>query len=290
LADLTEVFGGDEGQMLVNFSKSQAGPICAALGLLKEIVSEEMRKLDQLHLELIGSFEDIGHAAHDIKEPLRTVIKFAEFIQSDVEEGRGSLEARDGEYLQQIHEKAAKMREMLDDVLEISRLGLTPGGRTGKLDLSVVLKEAEENLAGKIAEVGAEVLVVGELPTLRSASHRRWVSIFQNLIVNGVVYNHSKTPRVTISVEGHNILISDNGIGIPGSKWEWVFGLFCRLSDREEMEKGAGSGLYMVRKFLGYEGCTISIKKSEMNAGTTFRISIPSEKVFRPRAKPPTSP
>ena len=123
------------------------------------------------------------------------------------------------------------------------------------------------------------IVVEGEPFWLMSASRRRWVSIFQNLIGNGIVYNQTTAPLITFTFEDFTIRISDNGIGIPSDRWEWVFDIFSRIGAEED---GSGVGLYTVRKFVRFEGGQIEIEKSEMGVGTTFLITIPGWRIFAP--------
>ncbi|MFK7949513.1 MAG: ATP-binding protein [Saprospiraceae bacterium] len=102
-------------------------------------------------------------------------------------------------------------------------------------------------------------------------------SILQNLIENGIKYNDTKTPIITINVakEKKNYLlkVTDNGIGIDTDYHDKIFVMFKRLHHNDEYE-GRGIGLAMCKRLLNKYGGEIWLE-SEVGKGTTFFVRIP---------------
>ena len=97
-------------------------------------------------------------------------------------------------------------------------------------------------------------------------------------IENGLKYNQSETPTVEIAYEStdshHQIIVSDNGIGIKKQYHEKIFEMFKRLHNRGAYE-GSGIGLAIVKLSVKKLGGTISLE-SEVGKGTSFIINLPN--------------
>jgi signal transduction histidine kinase len=176
--------------------------------------------------------------------------------------------------LQRVYKSSINVGEMLNDINDIMALGIRPSEKIEIIDFNDILDDAVLHLHGLIQEKNAQVIYEGEFPVLM-ANRLRWVRIFQNLINNGILYNHSDIPIVKIYYEGNNVYIEDNGIGIPEKKQEAIFELFMRLSDRSTMAIGTGAGLYMCKRFTQMDRADIRVHHSELNKGTTFVITLP---------------
>lgn len=102
--------------------------------------------------------------------------------------------------------------------------------------------------------------------------------IIQNLIINSIKalsHSNNKCIKITSFIENNSlvILVSDNGIGIPLSLREWVFGLYNTTTEKEG---GAGVGLYVVRSRVKALKGNVFIADSEFGTeGTTVRIELP---------------
>jgi hypothetical protein len=97
--------------------------------------------------------------------------------------------------------------------------------------------------------------------------------IFQNLIENGLKYNESEMKRIHIrgGENDREILIIDNGLGIPQHNWRKVFEEGERLQEYHQKE-GTGLGLHHVRELAQQNTQTIDIVKSELQEGTTIAL------------------
>jgi signal transduction histidine kinase len=98
-------------------------------------------------------------------------------------------------------------------------------------------------------------------------------SILLNLITNAIKYHVPGTvPEVHIEVrqqaESLELMVSDNGLGIPASQQDKIFSLFKRVNTQVE---GSGIGLYLVKKIVEDNGGTVSVI-SEQGQGSTFKV------------------
>lgn len=251
---------------------AEGSPIpCPLLHDVTERVKSALEHTDMLEARWSEMVGDLEHAMHDMREPLRTITNFSELVSRCVEED--DLEAVDP-HVRRIAAASKQLRNMLVSVAEIISFGAgtSDGVNRSAFRLTEVANEARAIVLAN-STTPCEVEVAEDLPIIVGDRHR-WVRVFQNLFCNAVKYNVSEVRRVTVSVEGPSVLVSDNGIGIPESKWNAVFELFLRLSDRSHMASGMGMGLYMARRFVEWDGGGLTIHSSD-EAGTTFRIELP---------------
>ena len=114
------------------------------------------------------------------------------------------------------------------------------------------------------------------LPVIQSNSSLIY-TILKNIIENGLKYNKSAVPTITISAtendQYHRIQIKDNGIGIHKEYHEQIFEMFKRLHARSEY-KGSGIGLAIVKLLTDKLNMSMELD-SELGQGTTFTLSIP---------------
>jgi light-regulated signal transduction histidine kinase (bacteriophytochrome) len=115
------------------------------------------------------------------------------------------------------------------------------------------------------------------LPTI-NASQAHLFLILKNLIENGLVYNKSDHPMIRIAYqkngELHQIIVQDNGLGIPPEYRDKVFKMFFRLHNRQEFA-GTGMGLAIVKKLTDSIYGRISIQDGSADMSTSFCLEFP---------------
>lgn len=251
---------------------------CPLLENLKETVEQLVSKVHVMEGEFSSLMTDLGKAAHDMHEPLRTIKFYIDDLLRDVNanEDRLCLPADDLKLLKAIKSKAAYLSEMIEDISDIFKMSDMRGSNGSKetFNLKDAIMAARDNLSAMISEVNGTVLVSGKFPSITSR-RLKWIRVFQNLISNSMKYNVSEKPNVKVSFSDGKIFIEDNGIGIPPDKKDKIFDLFVRLADREDMSNGTGAGLYMVDHFLTLERCSIHVD-SDGETGSVFVIDIAS--------------
>jgi len=211
-------------------------------------------------------------ASHDLQEPLRMVTSYLQLIENRYGE---ALDEDGEEFLDYAIDGAERMREMIDGLLEYSRVE-TCGDPFETVDLDTVLSDVLEDLQLSIEEHDAEI-TAESLPTIvGDASQLR--QVFQNLLDNAIEYSGDEPPRVHIAAErtGNEWTISvrDGGIGIDPDHEERVFEVFHRLHTHEE-HAGTGIGLAHCRRIVERHDGEIWID-SEPGEGTTVSFTLPA--------------
>lgn len=212
-------------------------------------------------------------ASHDLQEPLRMITSFLSQLEKKYE---NLLDDRGRKYIYFASDGARRMRNIILDLLEFSRIG-----RTDESKQTIVLKELLEEVTGLnrklIQEKKATVTWVSDLPdlyTFRSALRL----IFQNLINNGLKYQaEGARPVITIAYKetdsSWQFIISDNGIGIDSDYFEKIFTIFQRLHNKDEYS-GTGVGLAICKKIVENLEGEIWVT-SEPGKGSQFHFSLP---------------
>jgi signal transduction histidine kinase len=213
--------------------------------------------------------------SHDLRSPVVTIKAFLAYLEEDVATQDAERMGKDLGY---IRTAADKMSQLLDELLNLSRVGRKVNPPE-EVPLQVVVKEAMDMVAGQIAERGVQVQVTEE-PILLYGDRPRLVEIFQNLLDNACKFMGDQTaPRVEIGAElaGDEplLFVRDNGIGIDPRHHPKIFGLFEKLDPRAE---GTGLGLALVRRMVEVHGGKIWVESAGPGMGTTFRFTLDGTK------------
>jgi light-regulated signal transduction histidine kinase (bacteriophytochrome) len=223
--------------------------------------------------------------SHDLQEPLRAVVSFAELLEAEY---RDALDANAREYLDFIIEGTRRMQQLIQDLLALSRVG-TWGEEFAPTDCNRVLEQVLGNLSIAIAEKGA-VVTGDRLPTV-IADESQLIQLFQNLIANGIKFCEEDKPQIQISataivsetIEPSKIeptplgewqfCIRDRGIGIDPRDRDRIFTIFQRLHTRTQYE-GTGIGLAICQKIVQRHGGRIWVE-SQLGQGAAFYFTLP---------------
>ncbi|SDL45796.1 Bacteriophytochrome (light-regulated signal transduction histidine kinase) [Catalinimonas alkaloidigena] len=239
------------------------------LKLKADILSRLNRELAQSNDEL-DSFAYI--ASHDLKEPLRGIRNYANFLLEDY----GTRFEEDGHSkLQTLVRLSQRMEELINSLLEFSRVGrLELSIRS--IDLNQLVHDSIDFLQVFIKEHGAQVTVSQPLPTV-TCDPIRVSEVFTNLITNAIKYNETDQPSVEIgylaaeSPEGiPTFYVKDNGIGVSERHFESIFRIFKRLHARDQYGGGTGAGLTIVKKIIDRHGGKIWLRSSPGQGSTFF--------------------
>ncbi len=177
-----------------------------------------------------------------------------------------------------MHTAADKMWRLLDELLEMARVGRNVNPPVA-VSLAELVAEALTAVAGRIAERGVEVRVESNDVVL-FGDRPRLVEIWQNLIDNAVKYMGEKSaPRIDIGLEsgkgGPIYYVRDNGLGIEPGFHEKIFGLFEKLDQDSE---GSGLGLALVKRIVEFNGGRIWVESSGVGQGSCFWFTLPAAK------------
>jgi len=209
-------------------------------------------------------------ASHDLKTPLRNIISFLTLLKRKLK----NYEDTDvHDFMNITQSNAQNMYNLVEEILEYS-LVKAEGIKVMEVDMNEVLDLVEKNLSNFLDEKNAEVKY-GKLPKIE-ANHHQMLQLFQNLVGNGLKYNNSEEPKVTISVfEEDEYLVfkvEDNGIGISPEYHKTVFEIFKRLHNQSEYQ-GSGVGLAICNKIVSNHGGHIKLISVE-NVGSIFMVHL----------------
>lgn len=250
-----------------------------------EVFLARLTELRDLNNELETSNTELDSfafvASHDLKEPLRGIHHYSNFLIEDYGE---RLDPEGVERLQTLIRLSGRMEDLLDSLLYYSQVGRLDLRKTD-IDLQRVLDETLEFLRPRIEENRVEIRVPRPLPTAL-ADEIRVGEVFSNLISNAIKYSDRAERVVEIGyLENilHNIAdeprteqlyyVRDNGIGIDRQHHADIFMIFKRLHGRSEYGGGSGAGLTIVKKIIERHGGRIWLE-STPGAGTTFYFTL----------------
>jgi len=236
-------------------------------------VNDQLRKQAQELKSSNAELEQFAYvASHDLQEPLRMVSGFL----SQLEKKYGNkLDDRAHQYINFATDGAARMRQIILDLLDFSRIG-KEDEKEVDVDLNEILQEVCVLNRKKIQEFNATISFA-DLPIVK-AHPTLMFQLFQNLINNGIKYSREGIePEIFVTAQEHDrewrFAIEDNGIGIEEQYFNKIFNIFQRLHNRNEFS-GTGMGLAIVKKIIDNGNGKIWLK-SEVGKGTIFYFTLP---------------
>lgn len=209
--------------------------------------------------------------SHDLKSPLVTVKTFLGYLEQDMANADRERIQKDVQY---IRNAAEKMGLLLDELLEMSRIGrlINPPVRASFREL---VDEALQAVAGSISDRGVEVRVSGDVTLF--GDRQRLAEIWQNLVENAVKFmGEQALPVIEIGVERSGaeavFFVRDNGIGIEPRHAAKIFGLFEKLDAKS---KGTGLGLALIKRIVEFYQGKIWVESAGRGEGACFRFTLP---------------
>lgn len=241
----------------VHFRKNQR------LLILRDIT--DVHNLERMRRDLVAN------VSHELRTPLTVLLGYLEILKTQQTQ-------HDSEAIERMFSQARQMQDLLDDLLELSRLQDTKK-HDGANDVDIpamlaqVAEQAEDLSNGRHKlhfEIQPELKLRGVEADLRSA--------FQNLVINAIKYTPAKGSIRVSWQETHQGLVfsvKDTGIGIPHRDIPRVTERFYRVGDdRSRKTGGTGLGLAIVKHVLNTHGAKLEIR-SEPGSGSEFRCVFP---------------
>jgi light-regulated signal transduction histidine kinase (bacteriophytochrome) len=225
-------------------------------------------ELERSNLEL----EQFAFAAsHDLQTPMRAIILFSQMLQSECQ---GKFDPKVDEYLHHIIHGAHRMRDLVQALLEFSRVG-RKGLNRKWIDLGVVLDEVVGLMKPVIESHHAQV-VHDALPQIY-ADPVLVAELLQNLLDNAIKFQADAPPVVRVSARHESgewrVCVEDNGIGINPEHHKRIFQLYQRLHTEDEFD-GHGLGLAVCEKIARLHGGRVWVE-SEAGKGARFYFTVP---------------
>ena len=211
--------------------------------------------------------------SHDLKSPLVTITGFLGFLEKDALSGD---QFKVKKTVERITTAAQKMQSLLNDLLELSRVGRIMN-LPEHVPCEEIVREAVERVRGRLDAKHAQIKIQEDLPVVYG-DRIRLVEVLQNLIDNAAKYADPQSPLCieigTRSTDGSSTIffVHDNGIGINPQFHERIFGLFNKL---DPLTEGTGIGLTLVKRIIEVHGGQIWVE-SELGQGATFYFTLPN--------------
>jgi len=235
---------------------------------LEETVRRRTAALQAANQELEGFSYSVSH---DLRAPLRAVDGYARMLEEDYAE---RLDEEGRRLLSVVRQSSTRMGQLIDDLLQFSRLGRQEPARQ-PVDMAGLARE----VAAELKNGSSASIEIGELPraTVDRALMRQ---VWANLVGNALKYSGKRDDaRIEIGGQcnGREIVywVRDNGVGFDMRYVDKLFGVFQRLHRSEEFE-GTGVGLAIVQRVVGRHGGRVWAESKPGN-GACFHFALPLE-------------
>lgn len=221
-------------------------------------------------------------ASHDLQEPLRKIRVFSDRLRRNY---KGSMHEEARDYLERMEKAAERMQELLNALLDYSRI-TTRKSPFRSTDLTEVVRDATSDMELALEQAGGRV-EMGEMPVVE-ADATQLRQLFENLISNSLKYRREDAQPV-IKVHGEiddnacRIIFEDNGIGFDQKYFERIFQPFQRLHGMSSGYRGTGMGLAICRRIVERHAGSITAR-SAPGKGATFIITLPMRSESAARA------
>ena len=260
------------------------GEIVLSRGTVQDVTERKRaaESLQRLHKELESKTAELERsnleleqfaydASHDLAEPLRLMSRIA---RTFAEEYGEQLNGRGKQFVTSILDGTERMRLLITDLLEYSRVSREPMERSS-VNCQTALNEATELLAESIEEKSA-VVTSDQMPTIE-AHPAEFRQLLQNLLSNALKFADDSPLRIHVGAARNGtrwqFSVSDNGIGIEPEHAKRVFELFRRVHPGD-VYSGTGMGLSICKRIVERHGGRIWVESAK-GQGSVFRFTIP---------------
>lgn len=267
-------------ELIISPVKDKDGLVTNYIGIQTDVtdrvnarfaLKKKTQELEQSNQEL----EEFANAvSHDLKEPLRMISTFLEFLDKEYSQ---TLDDQAKEYINHALKGSDRMKHLIEDLLDYSKVG-SSNHELSVLDLNKTLEDVLDNLHVVIHEKSAKI-TVDNLPSIK-ANEYQIVTLFQNLISNAIKYC-KETPEVKVGYLDDDqyciFYVEDNGIGIDDYYKDYVFQIFNRLHSKKEFP-GNGIGLSICKRIVNNLNGSIWFESTK-GKGSKFFFKVPKENI-----------
>ena len=234
---------------------------------LEQRVHERTKELETANNEL-QQFAYI--VSHDLKAPLRGISQLTRWLVSDY---AGAFDEEGREMAALLLGRVKRMDDLIDGVLEYSRIGRVTG-QTEQIDLNQLVSDVLDWLS---PPSNIQIDIAPGLPTI-VGDKTRIQQVFANLIGNAIKFIDNPRGKILVrwedAGEAWRFSISDNGPGIDAKYHDKIFQIFQTLHSRDDVES-TGVGLAIVKKIVEFYGGKIWVD-STIGKGSTFVFTLPN--------------
>lgn len=263
-----------------HFNISVIAPKKGQFATVYEDISERIKREEELKQKNEELTTFIYTVSHDLKSPLVTIKSFAHLLQEDIQNQDTEAQEKDLGY---IHNATDKMGRLLDELLELSRIGRKENPKS-EVMLSTIAQSAIDLVAGRIKQRNVKVNIVGP-PVMLHGDPQRLTQLYQNLVDNAVKFMGDE-PKPLIEIGALHekkdnmevvLFVRDNGRGIEPRYHHKIFGLFEKLDVNTE---GTGIGLTLVKRIIEVHGGSIWFTSDHSRKGTTFYFTLANSRII----------
>ena len=246
------------------------GEVVGTTGIAREI-TERKKFIADLEAKNAELERFTYTVSHDLKSPLVTIRGFLGYLEQDAQEGDHEKFRHDK---QRIENAVEKMQNLLNDLLELSRIGRLMNTPVD-ISFNEITQDALEAVHGQI-EANHVTIEYKSNDVLMKCDRTRMVEVMQNLIDNAIKFmGDQPDPRIEIGIDNHEkgapiFYVKDNGVGIAPEFHANIFGLFNKL---DTDSSGTGIGLALVKRIIEVHGGRIWVE-SQVGQGTTFYFTL----------------
>lgn len=220
--------------------------------------------------------EFLASMSHELRTPLNAVLGFSEVL---LERMFGEINDKQEEYLRDIHGSGRHLLELLNEILDLSKV---EAGRmeldVTSVDVEALLEEAAAMLRPRAASSGIDLRIevdphVGHVP----ADELRLRQVVLNLLTNAVKFTGEGGSVVVRALRRGpelHITVTDTGVGVPEADRERIFESFQQGGRGPSREEGTGLGLTLSRRIVELFHGRMWLD-TEVGAGSTFGVAIP---------------
>ena len=216
--------------------------------------------------------EFVANISHELRTPLGFIKGYATTLLRD-----DAIWDRDirREFLSYIDEEADRLGDLIDDLLDLSRLQAgTMRMDLHQLSLDQLLQDVAMRALSRYPGLLIQLQVMPEMTV--NADPQRMVQVFDNMISNAVKYAPGSPILINVDQlrDRVHITVEDQGMGIPPEHLPHLFDRFYRVQSSQNQSHGTGLGLYICREIILAHQGEVSVE-SELAKGTTFHIYLP---------------
>ena len=250
--------------LIILFQKKRNTELTKQQSVLEKHVKERTHALEVANKEL----ESFAYSvSHDLRAPLRSIDGFSQVLLEDCS---SALNTQCKDYLQRIRASSQKMGDLIDDMLQLSRLTRNLLNKQN-INLTEIVKTITDNLKQSQPERNVQLQIEDNLEAFADLSLAEIV--LTNLLENAWKYSANETVTVIKfgqTEKGDEFYIKDNGVGFNNEYKAKLFTPFQRLHGKEF--EGNGIGLATVKRIIDRHGGSIRAD-ARINKGSTFYFS-----------------
>lgn len=258
----------DELGILANSFNRMAAEVQQNHQALEKRVEERTSELQMTNEELKSFSYSVSH---DLHAPLRRIRTYIQLLTA---RNVNHLDGESVRFLQVIQKNSVRMEHLIDDILNLSRIGKAPLV-IEETDMTALVQSVVDDF--ELSENDGSIIKIYPLQAA-ACDNSLLRQVWTNLFNNAVKYSQHSTPRrITINSQSNNpdiiYSIQDNGVGFNAEYSTRLFTAFERLHSNKEFE-GTGIGLALVKRIIEKHNGKVWAK-SELNHGATFYFSLP---------------